>query len=348
MENQRFEHTPRPVLEKPSFREQLEHWVKLHPTIAKNAHVSLNETGRDLEQLDNTFADRELEAIVKDYNIPLNGLRFYRSIHSEQGDVFDLYKIPVGKRFVDAKRLPLGYAYKGGGARKLLALALGTDAREPRDIDLIRVDTPATIEQDQAVLNAVAPQEAAIGAHIEETTIEEYFATRDFTINEVLATDTDIIATKQCILDTIRHIIRITPFERYRFSNDGELGPKALARLLRFYAEHIHRYDQASFEDVADWEFEQRHISPFWLAVQLDDAFASSEAVAELYTQELIKRGQLPTHIQNAHQAATYLANYIQGPFYYRHALKSQFDEEHEWEIRFSQQERRNRPQSTH
>lgn len=62
-------------------------------------------------------------------------------------------------------------------------------------------------------MNKYAEDDLANGHGV--TTVEEdYFETRDFTINEVMVADNKIIISKDCLLDTVRGILRITDFEK--------------------------------------------------------------------------------------------------------------------------------------
>jgi hypothetical protein len=234
---------------------------------------------------------------------------------------------PVKKHFT-GERLPKGYGYKGGAARALLLKNLGIDPTyTPRDMDIIRLDPnePAP-GVDIKIAKKFMPEDFSHKNGVEVIQKKDYFKTRDLTINEVLATDEEIIATPECILDSIRRIIRLTPFERKSY------GPKMLAKMLRFYAEAIYRWDSATIEDMNEWEFEKNFISPFWLALQMDRAFEVGIPIAEQYTKELQKRGQIPTFLNNAKKAADYLGDLLKHKnFYYRHAPSEQFDMEEEW-----------------
>lgn len=159
----------------------------------------------------------------------------------------------------------------------------------------------------------------------------DYFSTRDLTLNEALANDTSITVTKACLLDSVRRIIRLTEYEQREFEG---AGPKMLSKILRFYAESIHRYGEGNIGSVESYEFERYFINPFWLSLQLDRACSIGTSVAEVYVDELKKRGQLPGKITSVAEAASYLAS-IMGQrgtsFYYRYAPTEQFHAEAEW-----------------
>ncbi len=100
--------------------------------------------------------------------------------------------------------------------------------------------------------------------------MEQYFSTRDLTINQVMATDEEIFVTRMALLDTVRHILRPTPYEKAKFN--GAVGEKILAKIIRLYSEMIHKYDEAAIEDVDSYQLEEAFTNPFFLALQLDKA----------------------------------------------------------------------------
>ena len=319
----RFESQPMPE-QKGSFQDQLiTVWRELHPDILEATIEERAELGASVEVREDYIKDKEVLDIAGEYGIDVRNVK-----ELENG----LFEIPVENHFGD-ERLPEGYGYKGGAARALLLRNLEIDPYyTPRDVDVIRMVEKEVYEGTDADLaQEYMPEDFAHGYGVEEILDQdEYFATRDLTINEALATDEKIIATRQCILDNIRHIIRLSDYERDNGYDDTSY--KMLAKILRFYAESIHRYDEASIEDVADWEFEEQFISPFWLALQLDRAFDVSSDVAAEFTSKLKQTGQIPEDIGSPEEAAIYLGDLLTGdPFYYRHAPIEQFELEQKW-----------------
>ena len=279
-----------------------------------------HEVANDVISRDEHVEHTNLLTILQTYGIDSSSLR------EEEGN----FVLKVTNHF-DDRRLPEGYAYKGGAARALLLRSLGVDpSYHPRDIDIVRLSTEEPYNgADESISREFMPDDFAFG-HGVETLISKdtYFTSRDFTTNEVLATDTEVIATRACILDSVRHIIRLSNYERERIE-DTAPNDKMLAKALRSYAEGIFRYGEAYLEDPYGWEYERYFVSPFWLALQLDRSFEVSRQVAEHYTDELIKRGQIPKNIADAEDAARYLLELLEGDsFYYRHAPIEQFNAE--------------------
>ena len=243
----------------------------------------------------------------------------------------EIYKVNVENHF-SSERLPAGYAYKGGAARALLLRNLEIDSNSvPRDIDIVRISPEEPFPKaDQVVAKTFMPDDFQHGFGVEVKVDQDiYFKTRDFTLNEVLATDKEIFATKACLLDTVRHIIRLTEYERAR---DDQNSNKLLAKALRFYSEAIHHWGDATLADRVGMGLEQSFISPFWLALQLDRAYEHSSEEAERYTLELVHHNQLPLDISNAIEATRYLANLMTHEnFHYRFAPTEQYEMEDIW-----------------
>lgn len=301
-------------------------YAKMYPDAFSPVEQKIQEAQQvDLERKEARIQDLDLMEVADEYGVSTEAIE-----RREDG----IYILPVFNHFSEEKRLPEGYAYKGGAARALLLRSLGIDPTyQPRDVDVVRltVEEPKQGMDDQ-VSQEFMPEDYENGYGVEVLgDQEEYFGTRDLTINEVLATDTDVLASKQAILDSIRRIIRLTDYEREDY---GAAGPKMLSKILRFYAESVYRYGEASIQGVEDWEFEDSFITPFWLALQLDRAVDVSSDVAEKYVEELVKKRQLPEDVSSVEDAANYLFSILrQGekPFYYRHAPTEQFNVEAAW-----------------
>ncbi len=302
----------------------------------KLSAMELEKAREETEKIEKASQAISLDKKFQAYNIPkeiYKNIKFYKIIdYLDEGAI--VFSIPVLKHFSD-KKLPEGYGYKGGAARALLLRSLGINPLyQPRDIDIVRLAKNQAYEgADDEISKEFMPDDYKNGHGAEPIKdFDDYFAKRDLTINEVLATDEKIYATTDCIFDNIRHILRITKFEKYNYDSSGRIGPKMLSKILRFYAEAIERYDDASIENVEEWQFNASFISPFWLALQLDRAFEIGPKVAENFVHQLIKQKQLPENIKNANQALEYLLD-IMGDdcFYFRHAPDWQYENELEW-----------------
>jgi hypothetical protein len=301
---------------------------------------NLQQQRGNQKEVEYLISQRKLAWLLHQYGV--KGLEIEQR---EDGSV----AIPVKEHFM-SDRLPEGYGYKGGAARALLLRNLGIDPdAKPRDIDLIRlVDTEPERGLDAAMARKYMPEDYEQD-HGVELLRSNYFNTRDFTINEVYATDYEVIATRACLLDTIRHILRVTDYEKEIF---GKIGPKMMTKLLRFYCESIIKFEQTDFgeneKEAIKELYDYPNISSFWIALQLDKAYEISKDVAEKFVQECIKIGLLPNDIRSAADAADYLLEDIYD-FGFRHAPVGQWRmeelwlEEEKWEHTepFEQEDRR-------
>ena len=332
------------VREGSGYKEQLtQAFEQLFPEAVRERRVEGQKQAEEtLKKHEEVVVSRDITEAAREYRADLSGINKEETCFVEDEETQERYEydqvmsLPVRNHFSD-KRLPAGYGYKGGAARVLLLRALGTDPTyRPRDIDVVRLSWDEdSSDRDDEVSKEFMPEDYEHGDGVEIIDErDQYLATRDFKLNEILATDDRVWFTEGALLDTLRHIIRPTEFEKFNWSDSGELGPKMLAKLLRFYAEAIHRYDEAGIEDVEDWQFEEGFISPFWLALQLDRACDVNQHVAQTYVDELVTRGQLPSDIESIDQASEYLISLIHN-FYYRHAPEEQFDIEYEWTEEF-------------
>jgi len=157
--------------------------------------------------------------------------------------------------------------------------------------------------------------------------------TRDLTLNQVLATDDELQMTEACLLDTFRRIFRPTKHELGKFPGRSRtgIGPKMMAKMIRFYADSIEKYDRAELVGLDDWLVEPSFISPFWLAVHLDRAFENGYQSAMAYVRELKKLDQIPDEIDTPEEAAVYLVDLMDDEsFYYRNAPIDQYKKEDE------------------
>jgi len=309
-----------PAPEIPTQKTLQERLLEIFPDLKNRAVQDLEKDKNRVAATQNRISDIEISHLLTDYSCNFLKLR-------ENPD--GTFSTPVTDHFSN-DRLPPGYGYRGSAARALFERALGIKPDSiPRDIDIVRFskDVPSNTDDKKILQHWIPdPEERRHGLEIIDEPLE-YISNRDFTINEMFATDTEITFTRQCLLDTIRHIIRITDFELQELENNSDKKSKILAKALRLYSEGIYRWDDAAFANIPDWQFENYFITPFWLALQLDKACEVNMRVAETFVEELIKKNQIPKKFNTIELAAEYLVSVMWDKnFYYRHAPIEQFE----------------------
>lgn len=306
----------RPKLESVGMMEAVD-GLEIAPRIPASVRDQLKA---ELDQLEGYLSDLDLvETLLKIYGIEV-------SLLDEHEGIFEL---AVTEHFHD-ERLPDGYAYKGGAARTLLQRALKFETAEmPRDVDIVNFNPHRDVRGTDHRLGAkFMAQDVETGYGIEkEPSMYKYFDTRDLTINEVLATDRKIYASRAAILDTIRGIVRLTDYENRRIMVVDEkevAGPRdsVLAKAVRMYTDAVIQHGGVAMlsEDVT-YGLEMWSLSNFWLAVNLDRALERGPDYAQRFVDELIKYHQFPETVVTVTEAVNYLISQINARnFYFRHA----------------------------
>ena len=201
-------------------------------------------------------------------------------------------------------KLPAGYVYHGGAARAILERKLGINQEaKPRDIDLVFAGDDEDSELSQKLAQKYSPDDYDNGHGVQKIA-DDYFLTRDFTINEVLVLDGKILFTKQCLLDTIRGIIRFTDSQlqaSYDEDRPYYIKPKLLAKALRFAAEKDYILDN-------DEPYYFQEIGAFDIALHLDRALDTGYNVALRYLESLKQKQQIPERIEDIDDLLKYLS----------------------------------------
>jgi len=241
----------------------------------------------------------------------------------------NLYKILIEKT-ENFNKLDPEYAYKGGAARAILEKELGfKNITPPRDIDLTKITDDENQEKDDEMAMKYSPEDFENGYGVEGLE-EDYFESRDFTLNELIVNKNEIILTKECLLDTARGIIRFSDYEKKqlydnhkdRCNGDFEsidenakptylekykeeksenkkkffINNKLMAKALRFLVIQSNK----RWSKIADDEiYEYLDINNFHIALHLNRALEQGHQIAIDYVKELIKFGQLDADKNN-------------------------------------------------
>lgn len=338
---------------KNTFAEQFQDfWREHYPEAFERNHREYPQLYTESQKREQAIADKDISAVLEAFDYPNVDIEHkytiieYIEYQDENGEEIktpvpydQVYEIslPARSKSDNTLTLPEGYAYSGGAARSELLRALNIDSSyQPRDRDVLRlVSEEPKPGLDHEISKEFMPDDYEHGYGVQYLDNEQdYFITRDLSQNEVLADQKTVKATRTAILDTARHIIRPTRYERNEF--DGSSSDKMLSKILRFYSLSIQRYDHAALADIEGWEFEEGFISPFWCALGLDRAYEVSPQAAEIFTRKLRDHGQIPGDIETVRDAAFFLGGLVHD-FEYRHAPTEQFKTEDRWANEFGE-----------
>lgn len=206
-------------------------------------------------------------------------------------DGLTLQEIPLPaeilERYSFLNELPHGVAVMGGVARSI-AREIITGEREPiRDIDLVNItDEEGNSEVDEDTLDALSrkymPDDYAFGHGMGNDTLDHYFRTRDFTINQSLIKDGRLIISDFAYNDFQENIIRPTYFEQPYDGDDisSRLFLKAL--MMRGVLSQI----SDSIPLIEDME-RPEYISSFDTVLFLNKAMSRGAETARVFTEDL-------------------------------------------------------------
>lgn len=237
-----------------------------------------------------------------------------------------LFRIPLRNSYLET--LPDGYGYIGGAARSELLRELELDTEStPRDKDIVRIVSEDVLGIDDRLGQEFSAEDYTHGHGVQELR-ENYFKTRDFTINELLVYKNFIYLTKSCLLDTIRGILRFTKYElinKEQKENEEEenrvRNDKVLAKAIRLASEALVRGRKLEIENKETFRIQT--IQLFHIALHLDRAFERGVKIADEYVRQLVAIGQLPEDIKDSSQALDYLIHTMDESFAFQYAKLS-------------------------
>lgn len=157
-----------------------------------------------------------------------------------------VYRAIQTKPLFPQHHLPAGVWYKGGCARACLQARMGLPVAQPRDVDLF-LDTAVALKHpdtyalplqkpDDLEISRPYPWHAQADEEEEEDTVSffEYFCTRDFFVNEVLANDRELFFTKEAFISLWSKELLCTPIEWNKVASSYAQQAKLLAKSFQF------------------------------------------------------------------------------------------------------------------
>lgn len=237
----------------------------------------------------------------------IDGLVINPEILSSIKSLWDgTYEMPVNKTYLGFEELPYWYWIKWGWARLLLELNLWLVSNgQPRDIDLVRyIEDELDDGMDDELAKKFMPDDFAHWDWVEPLE-ENYFESRDLTINEVLYKEGKLNFTKQCLSDTLNHTIRPTDYE---FNEEYKDYPfKILIKALRFYVNTKEKFWDAELVLREPRQLYDFYNNMFRLALNLDRSYWVSEKSANKLMEALKDIWKLPEDISSIEEARTYM-----------------------------------------
>ncbi len=194
----------------------------------------------------------------------------------------------VAPRLTLLPKLPRAYGFKGGAARLALRAILGETVSTilPRDFDLVRLGA-GDATTDQSMAAQYTPEDFMHGNPVEVLPgIEDYFASRDLSINEVLLLEGKLICTHQAFSDTLARILR--PTAHISSQQDGVNG-LTLMKMLRLQAEALSCGQEYTLAGVEKEFF--KSVQPFHVKLHLDRVKTAGPKAEAFYRRGCFQMG---------------------------------------------------------
>lgn len=218
----------------------------------------------------------------------------------------DAHELPMGvekiplpdstRDWISGLELPPGYALIGGAARSVATEMLTGQDVPVRDVDVAAfTEYSPDLSLASEVSERLMPDDYTFGHGVQSSNLPDYFASRDFTMNEVAVVDGQLLISSQARHDLTRNIIRPTTHE-HNPDQDWHLSPKLAVKavLLQTMLEQA-TGKQATVEDVnltgyrcdLKTDDEETWMRPFFVALGFQKALEYGEDVASAFLDKL-------------------------------------------------------------
>ncbi len=208
--------------------------------------------------------------------------------------------------YYELAELPDGVAIIGGAARAIAQKALLGESPIVRDIDLtvFRENLAQLTYQDlQDLSSTYMPDDARHGHGIGIESLEEYFGTRDFTINEVVVCRDKLLMTAEAKEALIHKIIE--PTAREKEANEAGTNEKLAMKALVLEAVFQNQYGTGEVQGI---DYDLIRPSMFFIALALNKAFQYGLVVTNSFIQRL---EQLGLAYEDAYMEPVEFAKYL-------------------------------------
>lgn len=199
--------------------------------------------------------------------------------------------------------LPQGYGLVGGAARDLALGALTGESLPVRDVDLVAFsDRGADMSPDimHAVSARLMPDDYAYGHGVKPETLDNYFTTRDFTMNEVTVVDGRLLVTPEAEIALRQGIIQPTKYEHDPAAG-RYLSPKLAIKSVLFQSVLENEGFNTRIEGFSPSDYRFRTTNgeswddygPFFVALGFQKALEHSPDVARDFLDRLVQYGMV-------------------------------------------------------
>lgn len=267
------------------------------------------ETNADMVESESTQTYEEDEDNEEWDAYSDNRAELYENEHK-----FQLYELPesVFKRYPFIRELPERIAIIGGMARSIareLVTGENKNHREPvRDIDLVNIiDNDGSCYVSPAVRDQLSaeymPDIFEQNQRMSNDTLEHYFDSRDFTVNQVMIMNGQLILSNAAKNDFQENIIRPSHFEKPRESSwlKSNVAVKALfmKAATEDFSESVPTLEDVSFGRIV----------PSDVAFNMNRAMERGIETAHAFTRELVEWGIIPSTYANQPMMAAKVIN---------------------------------------
>lgn len=245
-----------------------------------------------------------------------------RTEFAEEARRYEVFSLPteITERYKFLTELPENVAVMGGMARSIAREVITGDREPIRDIDLVNIlDSNQESLHDREELDRLAqkymPDDYAFGHGIESDTLESYFRTRDFTVNEALVVNNTLIVSNFAYNDLQENIIRPTYYEMM-YSGVRASSRLALRALMM---QTVLSECTSSYPTIEDMRIDGDYLGSFDTAVQLNKAMSRGAETARQFTNLLAEYGAIPAELGGQPKAtAKYYLKYRVQNFTFR------------------------------
>lgn len=204
-------------------------------------------------------------------------------------------KPEIMERYEFLEELPDGVAVMGGVARSI-AREMLTGEKEPiRDIDLVNIlDENDESKVDDETLDELAKKymadDYAFGHEIQSTDLSWYFSSRDFTINESLVMNGELIVSNFAYNDFKENIIRPTYYELKTIEH--EVRSRIFIKALMMQA--VIRQISGSVPLLEDFKVDKERVYEFDKALNLNKAMTRGAETAREFVNAMVDWDLVP------------------------------------------------------